>query len=248
MSRWVSVDQILSKYLPNVDTFKNNNKKNKRNKILNNNNDKYKKLPGIGGVFNTINLNLYHYAANNPIIFTDPDGNQIAVQVHYVALGFNHSSILIVPENQEKYKNDKRFKTDKGSGLVYATIGAGPKKFNTLVSGINRELDRDLNIKKETAVICKPDMNGKTEDQIIDVLFEKNANYNDNLDYDFFPAKEGERSWYIADDGHNSNSFVSGLLEAIGIKKPELKSNTPGYDIPVPKKNFKKAQCKIKAN
>jgi hypothetical protein len=28
----------------------------------------------MGGVFNTVNLHLYHYAGNNPLKYTDPDG------------------------------------------------------------------------------------------------------------------------------------------------------------------------------
>jgi hypothetical protein len=31
-------------------------------------------LPGMGGVYNYVNLHLYHYAGNNPVKLTDPDG------------------------------------------------------------------------------------------------------------------------------------------------------------------------------
>jgi hypothetical protein len=33
----------------------------------------------MGGVFNTVNLHLYHYAGNNPLKYTDPDGNEISI-------------------------------------------------------------------------------------------------------------------------------------------------------------------------
>jgi len=53
---WLSCDPILESYLPT------GNKEND------------KKLPA-GGVFNPVNLNMYHYAGNNPVRFIDPDGN-----------------------------------------------------------------------------------------------------------------------------------------------------------------------------
>ena len=31
----------------------------------------------MGGVFNSVNLNLYHYAGNNPVKYTDPDGKNV---------------------------------------------------------------------------------------------------------------------------------------------------------------------------
>jgi hypothetical protein len=31
-------------------------------------------LPGMGGVFNYVNLHTYHYAGNNPVKYVDPDG------------------------------------------------------------------------------------------------------------------------------------------------------------------------------
>ena len=34
-------------------------------------------LPGMGGVFNTFNLDLYHYAENNPVKYLDPDGRDV---------------------------------------------------------------------------------------------------------------------------------------------------------------------------
>ena len=49
-SMWISTDTALGEYVTPDE------------------NKKY-------GVFDHINLNLYHYGGNNPIKYTDPDGN-----------------------------------------------------------------------------------------------------------------------------------------------------------------------------
>jgi len=64
LSRWISADPPLARgdYLPVPPV---NDKAKEQNS----------KLPGMGGVFNTINLDAYHYAGQNPVKLLDPDGN-----------------------------------------------------------------------------------------------------------------------------------------------------------------------------
>jgi hypothetical protein len=64
-SRWLSGDPALGEYVPSAPV---NDEAKKRNGSL----------PGQGGVFNYVNLHVYHYAGNNPVKYTDPDGEVIA--------------------------------------------------------------------------------------------------------------------------------------------------------------------------
>ncbi|MFA6902444.1 MAG: SpvB/TcaC N-terminal domain-containing protein [Gallionellaceae bacterium] len=60
-SVWQSADPILGKYLPTGE--------------------KSSQLAGLGGVYNTKNLGLYTYGHQNPVLYSDPDGNVIFIPV-----------------------------------------------------------------------------------------------------------------------------------------------------------------------
>jgi uncharacterized protein RhaS with RHS repeats len=72
LSRWISVDPplISGEYLPSLADKLSLSAQGKQ----------YKPeidLPGMGGVYNPINLNAYAYGGNNPVKYIDPDGKFI---------------------------------------------------------------------------------------------------------------------------------------------------------------------------
>jgi RHS repeat-associated protein len=58
---WLSADPAMGEYIPQAPINDDIRKQNQN-------------LPGIGGVFNYVNLHVYHYAGNNPVVLKDPDG------------------------------------------------------------------------------------------------------------------------------------------------------------------------------
>ena len=70
-SRWLSGDPALGNYIPKAPIDDEAKKHNEN-------------LPGMGGVYNIVNMHLYHYAGNNPVKYTDPDGRDIdAASIQY---------------------------------------------------------------------------------------------------------------------------------------------------------------------
>jgi RHS repeat-associated protein len=82
-SRWLSGDPALGEYLPAAPVSDEAKKGNGN-------------LPGQGGVFNLVNLHVYHYAGNNPVKYVDPDGRDSGYAVdENGAFNLSHTGIFM---------------------------------------------------------------------------------------------------------------------------------------------------------
>ena len=113
-SRWLSGDPALSDYIPKAPIDDEAKKHNEN-------------LPGMGGVFNVVNLHLYHYAGNNPVKYTDPDGRDIIYLNDQTAVGGNGHGAMLIGNNED--------------GWTYYSKD-GPFEANTKIDPTNDKDDR----------------------------------------------------------------------------------------------------------
>jgi RHS repeat-associated protein len=106
LNKWISADPAFDKFLPELEG-----------------DDNPFELPGIGGIYNPINLNQYAYAHQNPVKLTDPDGQFVNILVGAAAgfvsdVGFQVATQLISGKGLDEIEID--FK----SATISAAIGA----------------------------------------------------------------------------------------------------------------------------
>ncbi len=92
-SRWISTDPALGEYIPCAPVDEEARRRNQN-------------LPGMGGVFNAVNASLYHYAGNNPVKYTDPDGNSLFGTIAGIGCYIGAGVVLVA-----------------GTGLAVTTMG-----------------------------------------------------------------------------------------------------------------------------
>jgi hypothetical protein len=127
-----------------------------------------------------------------------------------------------------------------GTNFKYGTVSAGAVPLNpfdacvlnaVLVSDFNRPND----ITQPYTVLERLNVSQRDEDAFLGHLLFRDANYDDDLDYECAPQ------WFT--DGYNSNSYLHGILVASGWPLPRFASGLrgarfPGWFKPMPKPLF----------
>ncbi len=116
-SRWLSTDPAIGDYIPGAGKGTA---------------EEFGKLPGMGGVFNHINGNLYHYAGNNPVRYVDPDGRFEIDEENKTAIAeLNDSKDMKAIEKFYKSHDDYTIYglNKNGDGLQFKSLD-GLKSYN----------------------------------------------------------------------------------------------------------------------
>jgi len=147
LSRWTAVDPALEKYFPEgPDDFDDSH-----DYYYKNQHDNSSKLKGMGGVYNTINLDLYHYAGQNPVKLVDPDGNAIDI---IADIGFIAYDIYVLAKDGG-YKDSTNWAA-LGGDVVGAVVpgltgvGTGIRAVKTIdkAADVAKAVDKGTDTKK----------------------------------------------------------------------------------------------------
>jgi len=141
---------------------------------------------------------------NDPVNMIDPTGEEIVLAIHDAGLGYYHAKIIIVPDDQDTFRDDRRFQTTK-NGKKFLVIGGGPDTsvsvFGPLIGGLNRPKDVSKTLSGESLEVGRIDPgNGDTENNLINRMIGVAKSYADNKPYSLSPSANG--------DDYNSNSLL----------------------------------------
>ena len=159
-STWISTDPALSDYIPQAP-INDEAKRHNQN------------LPGMGGIFNHINANLYAYAANNPIKYTDPDGRAPRNMTEAQRTAYKNKVQSMKPSDIPNdhdcadtalYIYDKSYEAATGTKNGFKNITKDGKKLDILKNVQAKDLFGTLNKDNKNINYYKADGTGQTYD------------------------------------------------------------------------------------
>jgi len=124
----VSADPVLDKYMPKEpDDFDN-----AHDYYYHLEHETIDYLPGHGGIYNAINLNLYQYASNNPTKYIDPDGKSSILHIIHSMLGnpvkpIDHRSAYV---SSGYYRSDPHMRPQRHGALDIGGKGKIPRGYD----------------------------------------------------------------------------------------------------------------------
>jgi hypothetical protein len=111
---WLSTDPAMGEYVPAAPINDEAKKANQN-------------LPGMGGVFNVVNLHVYHYAGNNPVVLSDPDGRDFNKRIR----GPDDKPVITSNSNLA------RKLTNSESLFVFKILGVSTADYNITLTPAN---------------------------------------------------------------------------------------------------------------
>ena len=167
-------------------------------------------------------------------------GPGIYLTDHAVALGFRHTSVLMIVPIGDALESDPRF---AGTYVVnnntyhYATLSAGPANFvinGVVVQRLHSEINRGGDEPNRNLVIEQLNLNGIAQSTIIARLFELDSLFSDDvIAYWLHPQ------WTQDTSDRNSNGYTHGLLDALQVYEAVSYSSNlsddphSGWSVPV---------------
>ena len=215
-SRWISVDPALSYYVEG------------------------KSNGSSGGIYNSVNLNLYHYSANNPVKYSDPDGKDwLCRTVNGIKEVFHRDDITSTKQAQTAY-GDSAYVLGNGDSFNGYTFYNGESPYMADSSG--NKVEQTLPIQGSDFDIF-PGSAGKkgvNPDTLHNNLFgtsytgpnnPKDYNPNVKSSFDYTPRNRSEL-FSMDHDKAYENAGVSGVTGAL------FSTKVIGADYALAGKNF----------
>ena len=105
-----------------------------------------------GGIFNTVNFNLYHYSGNNPITYKDPNGNDFKSFIFEFGRGIKDSAVNDVEGLKNVVLHPVQSASDAYNSVKdeVASFYSNPseyieQKINAKIDAYNQKFENSLN-------------------------------------------------------------------------------------------------------